>query len=111
MSLIALNGNSNIPQPSELTEEYIQMRIVKSTITGITRQIWLNQKKQVTMKLEAISQSDYNLINSYINGGNPITYTNASSGWNFTGFASTATDQYLRGASMLRTMTITLLEI
>lgn len=111
MSLISLNGNSNVPQPSELTEEYKHIRIVKSTITGLTRQIWLAQKRQVTMKLSGVTQAQFNQIDSYIASGNPIAYANSSSGWSFNGYATSAADQYIRGASMLRNMTITILEI
>ncbi len=110
MSLISLNGNPNVPQPSDLTEEYIQIMMDKATITGLTRRIWLAQKRQATFKLSAISSSDYNLINSYIEGGNLIAYSNSNSGFAFSGFATSAAASYLRGASLLRDMTITILE-
>lgn len=82
----------------------------KSTITGLTRRIWLAQKRQATFTLSAISQSDYSLINSYIEGGNLISYANSVSGFSFTGFAVSAAAKYIRGSSLLRDMTITLLE-
>jgi|GEM_PF-6874581 len=110
MSLITLNGNSGVPQPSELTEEYLHVRRVRTTITGLSRQIWLAQKMQVTMKFEGITQSQFNLLNGYIAGGALISYSNSSSGWSFSGFATSAPDQYIRGASMLRNMTIVILQ-
>lgn len=110
MSLIVLNGNQNVPQPSALKEEYIQIMMDKATITGLTRRIWLAQKMQVTFTLSAINQSDYSLLNSYIEGGKEISYANNVSGFNFSGFATSAADVYIRGSSLLRNMTITILE-
>lgn len=110
MALISLNGNSNIPQPSDLTEEYIHVMVNKTTIVGLTRRIWLAQKRQVVIVMNAVSQADYATINSYIEGGNLITYTNNSTGWSFSGFATTSVAKYMRGADLLRDLTLTIQE-
>lgn len=110
MGIIALNGNSSIAQPSGLKEGYVHVMVDKSTITGLQRRMWLAQKKQAVLVFDALSQADYNTINSYIEGGNLITYNNTTTGWSFSGFATSEVAEYWRGASLLRKMTLNLLE-
>ena len=110
MALISLNGNSGIPQPSSLKEEYVHVMRDKTTITGLSRRIWLAQKMQATMTFEAITQAQYSTLNGYIQGGGLIAYTNSVTSFNFSGFATQATDEFIRGASLLRNVTITILQ-
>lgn len=110
MSLISLNGNSNIPQPVDLKEEYIQVMRDKVSIKGVTRRVWLAQKREAIITLQAVDQADYATINSYIEGGLLITYTNTTTGWSFNGFATSSVASYIRGASLLRDMVIKILE-
>lgn len=111
MSLISLNGNSNIPQPTGLKEELTQVVKDKVTILGKTNRVWLAQKKQATFSLEGINQSQYATLIGYFYGGAQVAYANSSSGFSFNGFATVAEAEYWRGASMLRDMHITILEV
>lgn len=110
MALITLNGNSSL-QPSALTETYKHIYKDRTTITGKSRRIWLAQKREVTMKFEAITQTQYDLLNSMIQSGSSIAYVNTTNTWNFSGFATQAADEYMRGASLLRNVTLVILEI
>ncbi len=110
MALISLNGNSSVPQPTTLKEGYVHVMVDKTTITGLQRRMWLAQKMQAVLGFDALNQSEYDLLNGYIEGGGLITYTNDTNGWSFSGFATAEVSEYWRGASLLRKMTINLLQ-
>ncbi len=109
-NLISLNGNSNIAQPMAVKEGYVHLMVDKTTITGLQRRMWLAQKMQADITWDALNAADYGTINSYIEGGGLILYTNNQNGWSFYGFGKTTVSEYLRGASLLRKMTLSLLQ-
>lgn len=110
MALVSLNGNSSIAQPSMVKEGYVHVMVDKTTITGLQRRMWLAQKMQADLTWDALDAADYGTINSYIEGGGLITYENLQNGWAFSGFGKTTVSEYLRGASLLRKMTLSLLQ-
>lgn len=111
MAFISFNGDYGIPQPSQLTEEIKQKVVDRTSIKGVIHRYWEAQKKQATMHFSMLNQTQYNKIIGYVyNQGQPITYNNASSGFNFSGFATVAEAQYQPGASMLKDIDITIVE-
>ncbi len=110
MGLITLNGNSNIAQPSGLKEGYVHVMVDKTTITGLQRRMWLAQKMQAVLIFDALDQSEYTTLNNMIEGGGLISYVNNTNGWSFSGFATSEVSEYWRGASLLRKMTLNLLQ-
>ena len=111
MAFIALNGDYGIPQPSGLTEEIKQKVVDRTSIKGVHHRYWEAQKKQATMTFSMLNQAQYNkLIGFFYNQGNTTDYSNAQSGFSFTGFATVAEAEYVPGASFLKDMTVTIIE-
>lgn len=112
MGVVAFNGNSNIPQPSTIKEEILRHVYDRTSINGITRRVWYADKKQAVMTFEAMSIPQYNQIAAYIfNQANPVTYSNAVTGYNFTGYTTTAEDVFIPGNLWLKNITVTITEI
>ena len=108
--MIYLNGD-NSQQPSSLQEDTVQKLVDRTTILGVTHRYWEAQKYKVVMTFSAIDNTQWLLLMSYCaNGANPVTYYNSSSTFNFTGFATTTADVFIKGGSYLRNMTITLIQ-
>ena len=109
MGIIAFNGNYNIPQPATLKEELVHKVHNSSSITGVVRRTWLADKYQVVLTFDGISISQYNVLAQYIfNQANPVQYTNAATGLNFTGFVTASSDTFLPGASFFRNVAVTI---
>lgn len=112
MGVVAFNGNSNLPQPSTVKEERIRHVYDKTSITGRTRRVWHADKKQVVLTFEAMSIAQYNQIAAYVfNQANPVTYSNAVTGFNFTGFTTVGEDTFIPGNLWLKNLSVTILEL
>lgn len=112
MATISLNGDFTIPQPSGLTEEVKQKVVDRTSIKGVMHRYWETQKKQAQMHFSMLNPTQYNALTFYLyNEGATITYYNAQSGFTFTGFATVAEAQFLPGASMLKDMDVTIVEM
>lgn len=111
MALIAFNGDYTIPQPSELTEEIKQKVVDRTSIRGVMHRYWETQKKIASMHFSMLNSTDYNKLTSYVfNAGALLTYTNAASGFSFTGFATVAEAKYLPGSGLLKDVDVTIVE-
>jgi hypothetical protein len=111
MALIAINGNYGIPQPSTLKEEVKQKVVDRTSIKGVMHRYWEAQKKQATMTFSALNATQYSLLTSYLyDNGAAVTYSNASTDFSFTGFATVAEAEYIPGATLLKNMDVTIVE-
>lgn len=109
MSVISLNGNSSLKQPSTLKEELIHKVHDNTSVNGKIRRTWLADKYQVEMTFSGVNQAEYAALAPYLfNGANAVTYANAVTGVNFTGFATKSVDTFLPGNSWLKNLTVTI---
>ncbi len=112
MSVIAINGDNTIPQPSQVKEEILRHVYDRTSINGVTRRVWYADKKQTILSFSAINTSQYNQLAAYIfNRANPVTYTNAVTGFNFTGYTTAGEDVFIPGNQWLKNITVTITEI
>lgn len=112
MSVVLINGDNTVPQPSAVTEEIIRHVYDRTSINGITRRVWYADKKQVQLTFSAITMAQYSIIANYVyNQANPITYSNSVTGFNFTGFPTTSHDAFIPGNQWLKNITVTITEI
>jgi hypothetical protein len=111
MALIAINGDYTIPQPSTLKEEVKQKVVDRTSIKGVMHRYWEAQKMQATMTFSALNQSQYTHLTGYFyNNGAAVTYSNASNGFSFTGFATVAEAIYIPGSLLLKDMDVTIVQ-
>ena len=111
MSGIAISGDYTIAQPSGIAEGIQQKVHDNTSANGTVRRIWLAQKYQVKLSWDRLTQADYAYITGKFYGtGHSITYTNDYSSVNFTGFATASEGDFVKGASFLRSLTITITE-
>jgi hypothetical protein len=109
---VGLNNNFSIPQPTGLKEEAKQKLTDRVTIKGQVHRYWEAQKYQCTLKYAALNQSDFATLASYFySRGAPVTYTNNNSGISFTGYPTVAEDEYIPGASFLKNMEVTIVQL
>lgn len=110
-NIISFNGNSAVPQPSQVKEQSGHKLVDRTTIKGVTHRYWEAQKYKVELTFTALSQADYTYLAGYfLFRGNAVTYANSTSGVIFTGYPTVAEDTYIMGASLLRDMTVTLVQ-
>lgn len=109
MSGVSLAGDNTIAQPSGIAEGIQQKVHDNTSANGTVRRIWLAQKYQVKLSWDRLTQTDYAYITGKFYGtGNTITYANSYSGVSFTGFATASEGDFIKGASFLRSLTITI---
>lgn len=107
MGVISFNGNSNMKQPSALKEELIHKVHNSTSINGTVRRSWYADKYQVEMSFSGVSLAEYAVLAPYIfNQANAITYRNAVTGINFTGFVTSSIDTFIAGGSWLKNITL-----
>lgn len=64
------------------------------------------------MTMTGVSLAEYARIAQYIyNQASPVTYYNAVTGWNFTGFVTAGIDEFMPGNQWYKNLTITMLEL
>lgn len=102
---VSINGNSNIPQPQTLREEYIQIQSENTAIAGGLQRNRIGQKKQATMTYEMISSSDYQTLLSAFTTGSGVGYNNNLSNkpggiFTFSGLPYFNEYDYVKGGSL-----------
>jgi hypothetical protein len=108
---ISINSDFTIAQPTAVTEGLKQKVHDNTSAKGVVRRIWLAQKRTVMLQWDFLTQAQYAAITGYFYGtGASITYTNTYSGVSITGFATAEEGPFIKGASMNRSLTVTIQE-
>lgn len=113
---ISINGDSTVPQPSELLEELIQIQSENVSISGGLQRSKIGQKKQVTMRYEEVPPADYQSLISKYTTGSGLYYSNPSANYAggvfaFSGLPYFSEFPYVPGASLYRPFDVRIREI
>lgn len=113
-----LNGNL-IPSPTNdgVSENLGEIYHNRSSTNGTLRRYFYGVKWTVTLKWGALEPSDYaNLVYNYFATGQQVTYLNTTSTaagggtCTFTGYPMKDEGPYIPGASLLRSLSVTIMQ-
>jgi hypothetical protein len=108
---VTLNGYTP-PQPTSIKEELKQIYHERMTVQGTLLRIFFGVKQQCTLTWNYLQPADYATLVSLFTSGQPIVYLNTTSTYGgggtctFTGFPMQDEGDYVKGASLLRSMTV-----
>ena len=87
----------------------MQKVVDRTSIAGVRHRYWLAEKYKVTMGFEALTPAQTSqLYLIFYNFGAGLTYGNPVSGLLFFGYPLVAEEEYIRGNTFLKNMTVTL---
>lgn len=105
---ISIAGDSTVPQPELLLEEFIQIQSDNTAIAGSVQRNRIGQKKQATLKFPYLAPADYQNLLSKFTTGSGVYYSNNNSGktanalFAFSGLPSFTESEYVPGASLFQ---------
>ena len=111
--MITLNGTTII-SPQNLNEYTDEVQSDSVAIDGSRQRDWISSKKAADLKWTSLLPTDYATIINIVKGQNAVAYINDDSAggtWSFTGLVTFSEGEYLKGASHLRSLSITLKEV
>jgi len=103
-------------QPSNLTEEYLQLQTDQEAIDGSMNRNKYGQKKQATMDFPIVQPSDYQTLLSNFSTGSGVYYYNNASNYAggtlaMSGLPSFSETPYVQGSSLYRAFHVVIREI
>ena len=108
---ITLNSLT-LPQPQTVKEELMQIYHDRMTTAGTLLRMFFGVKYQATLTWNYLSPTDYANIVGIFTTGQLITYTNTTSTYggggttSFRGYPMHSEGEYIKGASLLRSLTV-----
>ena len=115
--MITLNSTTIVqPDNTGVKEELMQIYHDRMRVNGSLQRNFFGVKKQATLTWSRLAPADYQTLIGFFTTGSAIAYSNTLSAYSggsmsFTGLPMHTEDVYLPGATLLRSLTVTLREI
>lgn len=113
---VTINSDSGVAQPTEITEEYLQIQNDNMAIDGSMQRDLINKKARSTLTYGSLSPTDYQLLFGYFTSGAAVLYTNTASNYAggsliFTGLPTITEGAYFHGTSLIRPLTVVIRQV
>lgn len=112
---VRINGDSSIPQPSNLAERLVQIQSENESIGGSVQRNRIGQKKEAILSYEMLSPTEYQALIAKVTTGSGVGYVNDQSNYaggvfSFSGLPYFQEDEYVPGASLNRPFVVRIRE-